>query len=87
MKERQVFPSLGRCSLTGKLRFAFQAAKNVARQMRRQKGTNHRPYRCPACRDWHVGSSEPGHRARRRRPRPTNPRPTRLTARQFIEAA
>lgn len=51
------FPSHGICSRTGKKMFTHRVAEKVAREMRRQKSSNHRAYRCPACRYAHVGSS------------------------------
>jgi len=79
--------SFGRCTQTGKRRFTFDGAHKVARTLRRRQGTNHAPYRCTSCGDWHVGSSETGRHSRRTETPPRTPRPQRLSAAQFIEVA
>jgi len=50
--------SRGVCDATGKKRFYFTDALRVARYERRRHHSNHHPYPCTSCGDFHVGSSE-----------------------------
>ncbi len=50
--------SRGVCKPTGKKRFFYKDAFQVARDVRRRLDSNHHPYFCKACGDFHVGSSE-----------------------------
>ena len=49
--------SRGVCKPTGKKRFFYTDAFRVARDVRRRLYSNHHPYFCKACGDFHVGSS------------------------------
>lgn len=57
-RSRAIFQDLGICPRTGKKRFRFTDADRVAILHRRRRGTNHHPYRCSDCGDFHVGSSD-----------------------------
>lgn len=47
------------CEATGKVAFASpEDAARACREIRRRTDDRLHPYRCPACRRWHVGHSE-----------------------------
>jgi hypothetical protein len=50
--------SRGVCKSAGKKRFFYTDAFCVARDVRRRLDSNHHPYFCKACGDFHVGSSD-----------------------------
>ena len=50
--------SRGVCENTGKKCFYYKDASRVARYERRRHHSNHHPYLCKSCGDFHVGSSE-----------------------------
>jgi ABC-type nickel/cobalt efflux system permease component RcnA len=50
--------SRGVCKPTGKKRFFYTDAFRIARDERRRSDSNHHPYLCKACGDFHVGSGE-----------------------------
>ena len=49
--------SRGVCKPTGKKRFFYTDAIRVARDVRRRFDSNHHPYHCKICGDFHVGSN------------------------------
>lgn len=49
--------SRGVCKPTGKKRFFYTDALRVARDVRRRFDSNHHPYPCKICGDFHVGSN------------------------------
>ena len=49
--------SRGVCKPTGKKRFFYTDALRVARDVRRRFDSNHHPYHCKICGDFHVGSN------------------------------
>lgn len=52
-------PELPTCPATGKVIFVSpEEARIAARQIRRRKGDRVHPYRCDACRRWHVGHAD-----------------------------
>ena len=50
--------SRGVCEQTGKKRFFYTSAFRVSRYEQRRYHSNHHPYLCTSCGDFHVGSSE-----------------------------
>ena len=50
--------SRGVCEQTGKRCFYYTNASQVSRYERRRRQSNHHPYSCKACGNFHVGSSE-----------------------------
>jgi hypothetical protein len=57
-KRSRFVESRGVCIPTGKKCFFYTDAFRVARDVRRRFDSNHHPYFCNACGDFHVGSSE-----------------------------
>jgi len=69
------FEHQGRCPDSGKKMFDQLSAYGLAKELRRNRDSNHQPYVCPVCRSWHVGSSAIGRPPKTRPATPWRPLP------------